>query len=146
LVLSYPLGILADRFHPIRLGIFGMSLYVLVTIYGFFFATASSTFFIAFVLHTVVAGTYLTATASIGQRLLPQAKFGQFSSAAGIIGGICYMILPPALGIFIQNMNHDYRFVFILASMIAATSVGAYVMVFLRYKKLGGDTAYVAPG
>ena len=145
LVLSYPLGILADRFHPIRLGILGMSLYVVVTVYGFFFATTSSTFFIAFVLHTVVAGIYLTATASIGQRLLPQAKFGQFSSAAGIIGGICYMILPPALGIFIQNMNHEYRFVFILGSMIAATSAGAYVMVFFKYKKLGGDTAYVAP-
>ena len=145
LILSYPLGMLADRFHPIRLGIFGMGLYALVTVYGFFFATESSTFFIAFVLHTVVAGIYVTGTASIGQRLLPKAKFGQFSSAAGIVGATCYIILPPALGVFIQTMNHDYRSVFLVGSLIAGCSAGAYVILFIKYRKLGGDTAYTAP-
>ncbi len=145
LVFSYPLGILADRFHPLRLGMASMVIYLLVTLYGFVFATTVSTFFIAFVLHTVVSGSYLTGTASIGQRLLPMAKFGQFGSAAGIIAAICFMILPPALGAFIGSINHNYRYVFLLASLIAAASLATYIVVFLKYKKLGGDAAYVAP-
>lgn len=145
LVLSYPLGILADRFHPLRLGILGMGLYMVVTLFGFFFATTIPTFFIAFVLHTVVSGVYITGTASIGQRLLPMAKFAQFSSAAGVIGATCFMILPPSLGVLIEAMNHNYRYVFLIGSLIAASSILAYIIVFFNYKKLGGDVAYAAP-
>ncbi len=145
LVLSYPLGVLADRFHPLRMGIFGMGLYMFVTLYGFVFATTATTFFIAFVLHTVVAGIYLTSTASIGQRLLPMAKFGQFSSAAGIVGAVCFMVLPPALGLFIGRMDHNYRFVFVLACFLAASSIAAYLAVFFKFQKLGGDAAYTSP-
>jgi MFS family permease len=145
LVLSYPLGILADRLHPLRLGIFAMSLYVGVTVYGFLYATSVWPFFTAYVLHTVAAGTFLTGTASISQRLLPSSRFAEFHSAAGIIGSICYMILPPALGFFIQFMNHDYRYVFLLGGILALASVVAYTVLFLRFLKLGGDKAYVAP-
>lgn len=145
LLLAYPLGALADRFHPVRLGIFGMSCYAAGMLGGFFVATDQWSFFASFALHTVLAGAYLTGTASIGQRLLPAAKFGQFSSAAGIIGAVCFMILPPALGLFIQGMNHDYRYVFLLASLLAGLSAGGYVSLWLNLKRLGGSKAYVAP-
>ena len=145
LVFSYPIGVLADRFHPLRLGIFCILLYMLVTLFGFIFASTVSAFFIAFVLHTIISGCYLTGTASIGQRLLPMAKFAQIGSAGGIIGAICYMILPPALGLFIENIHHNYRYVFLLASIMAAGSAATYVVVFLKFKTLGGDAAYIAP-
>lgn len=145
LALAYPLGILADRFHPVRLGIFGMAVYVVVMIYGYLFATGTWTFFAAFVLHTVVAGTYLTSTASIAQRLLPRAKYASFASAAGIVGAVCYMILPPALGLFIQSMNHQYAYVFLLGSLIALASAASYVLLYLQFLRHGGDRAYVAP-
>jgi MFS family permease len=145
LLLTYPVGILADRLHPVRLGIFGMSLYAVGMMIGFLVATSQWSFFTAFTLHTVTAGAYLTGTASISQRLLPADKFGQFHSAAGIIGAICYMILPPALGVFIQSMNHNYRYVFLLGSLLAVSSVTAYVALLFNYKKQGGDNAYIAP-
>jgi Na+/melibiose symporter-like transporter len=145
LVLAYPLGILADRFHPVRLGIFCTGCYAAVTAYGFAFATDSKSFFIAFLLHTVLAGTYLTATASIGQRLLPKEKFGQFASAGGIIGGVLSMILPPALGVFIERMNHDYRFVFLLGFVLTSLSAITYIFLYRGFLRQGGDTGYRAP-
>ncbi|MEI8294407.1 MAG: MFS transporter [bacterium] len=145
LLLAVPLGILADRFHPSRLGIFCMGCYAAVTAYGFAFALDSKSFFVAFLLHTVLAGTYMTATASIGQRLLPKEKFGQFASAGGIVWGLLSMVLPPALGVFIEKSNHDYRFVFLLACLLATASGITYCSVYHRYKRLGGDKDYKAP-
>ena len=145
LVIAFPLGILADRFHPVRLGIFCMACYAAVTAYGFFFAFDSQSFFVAFLLHTVLAGTYMTATASIAQRLLPKEKFGQLTSAGGIVWGVSSMILPPALGVFIGKMNHDYRFVFLLAFLLASASAIAFVYLYKSYNRLGGDKDYKAP-
>ncbi|MFZ4777666.1 MAG: MFS transporter [Terrimicrobiaceae bacterium] len=146
LALTYPLGSLADRFHPVRMGIAGMGVYAVITLYGFFFASTAWTFAIAFVLHTVVAGIYLTGTASIMQRLLPNAKFAQIASAAGLIGAVCSMILPPALGLFIGLMGRNYNYVFILASILAAGSVCSYVVVLSKFQSLGGDHDYHPPG
>jgi MFS family permease len=145
LVIAFPLGILADRFHPVRLGIFCMACYAAVTAYGFFFAFDSQSFFVAFLLHTVLAGTYMTATASIAQRLLPKEKFGQLTSAGGIVWGVSSMILPPALGVFIGKMNHDYRFVFLLAFLLASASAITYIYLSKSYNRLGGDKDYKAP-
>lgn len=146
LALTYPLGSLADRFHPLRMGLAGMGIYAVITMYGFFFASTAWTFAIAFVLHTVVAGIYLTGIASILQRLLPRAKFAQFASAAGLIGAVCSMLLPPALGLFIESMHHNYNYVFILGSILACGSVGAYAVVLSKFRSLGGDRDYHPPG
>lgn len=146
LVLSYPLGILADRVHPLRLGIAALSLYAAVTLYGFCFATTIWTFFAAFVMHTVISGCYYTGTASIAQRLLPQTKFAEFASAAGLVGAVCSMAFPPALGFFIGEVVHSYRCVFLMGCLMAAGSVGGYCMLLVKFKQRGGDAAYVAPG
>lgn len=145
LLLAYPIGIVADRFHPLRIGIAALVLYCAGMFYSFFFATSTWTFFATFVMHTVVSGIYLTGTASIAQRLLPKSKFGQYSSAAGIVCAFCYGILPPALGLLIQYMSHDYRYVFLLGGVLSAVSIASYFIVLHKFKRLGGDKAYVAP-
>ncbi len=146
LALTFPLGWLADRFHPVRLGIGSMALYAAVTLYGYFFASTPDAFAVAFVLHTVVAGIYLTGTASIMQRLFPRSKFAQFASAAALVAAICSMVLPPILGVCIERAHHDYNLVFIIGCCIAVTSLFAYFGVLSRFKKLGGDEAYAPPG
>ena len=52
------------------------------------------------------------------------------------------MILPPAFGIFIQRMDHHYRYVLCL---LAAAAVDAYLALFLKDRGLGCDAAYVPP-
>lgn len=145
LVISYPLGSLADRFHPVRVAVGAMALYAAVTLYGFLFALDASTFGIAFVLHTIMAGVYITGTASILPRLLPDETFAQLASAGYLTISIGSMILPPCLGVLISMMNHDYNVAFIIGSVVAMASLASYLVVISKFKELGGDAGYHPP-
>ncbi len=145
LVLAYPLGILADRFHPLRVGLVSMVLYAAATLFGFFYAFTAGTFFIAFALHTVVSGAYITATASISQRLLPSSKFAEVSAAGGVIGAIAGIFVTPALGAFIEWRHNEYRYVFLLAGVLAIVTCLSYGVLFYQYIARGGDQAFVPP-
>lgn len=145
LTLAYPLGNLADRFHPLRLGLTCMILYAAATAFGFFFAFTAKTFFVALALHTVVSGAHITGTASIAQRLLPRNKFAEISAAGGVIGSITGLFVSPALGLFIQWMGMDYRYVFPLASVLAVLTAASYLLLLREYNARGGDESFVPP-
>jgi MFS family permease len=144
-VLSYPLGMMADRFHPLRMGIVTMALYAAVCAFGFFTAVTAHTFFIALLLHVVLSGCYFTGTASVAQRLLPRNKFGEIASAGGMIGGVIGIFFSPSLGLFIQLMHHNYRYMFLLASILSITTCVCFVILLRKYNELGGDAAFVPP-
>jgi MFS family permease len=62
LVLAYPLGWLADRFHPLRTSIVSLVLYAMAMAYGFFFAQTAWLFDIAMVVHGVVPASITPAS------------------------------------------------------------------------------------
>ena len=64
LALAYPLGSLADRFHPLRLSLVIIGIYGVFSLWAGFFARTPWLFGIAFVAHGVIAGVYFTASAS----------------------------------------------------------------------------------
>ncbi len=146
LALSYPLGWMADRFHPLRIGLTALGLYAVTMIWGGFVATEAKAFSIVFVAHGVLTGTYFTATASLGQRLFPRTKFAQFASAAGILGAMGLMVVPPALGWFLDSIGQVYRYTFLIGGALAAVAVAAFAVVLFKFKQLGGDGAYRPPG
>lgn len=146
LVLSYVLGWLADRFHPLRIGLVALVLYAITMIWGGFMATEAKVFSIVFVIHGVLTGTYFTGTASLGQRLFPRAKFAQFASAAGILGAVGFMLVPPALGWFLDSTGQVYRYTFLLGGLLAVLAAAAHVIVLSKFKQLGGDRDYRPPG
>lgn len=145
LILTYPLGYLADRIHPIRVGLGAIICYAVVTLAGFLLPQEKGVFFVTFLLHTVVSGIYLTGTASLAPRLLPRAKFAQFASAASLVTALCLMVLPPSLGVLIQVFDHQYRYVFLLGFIISAVSAAAFLILLRDYNKRGGDVSFIPP-
>lgn len=145
LLLAFPLGMLADRFHPVRMGIVCIGLYAIVAFWGAFFATGLTNFGIAFVGHTVISGAYLTSTASIGQRLFPKLKFAQFASAMGILQAVFSGIMPPSVGLFLDLNDHAYRATFLFSGILALLGFAALIIVNRRFLSLGGPRHYVAP-
>ncbi|MCE0498244.1 MAG: MFS transporter [Methylacidiphilales bacterium] len=145
LVLSYPLGSLADRFHPLRLSMVGLALYALVMACGGLWVRDASTFTIAFVAHNVVSGSIFTAWASLQQRLLPRNKFAEIGSVGGILGACCGMLLTPAVGEFLDYMHHDYRYTFFISAGFTILALGAFLVLHHRFMALGGPKNYVAP-
>lgn len=145
LTLAYFLGILADKFHPVRMGIACLALYAAIALWGAFSISNLTTFGIAFVGHTVVSGAYLTATASIAQRLYPKLKFAQFASGQGILQAVCNGLMPPAVGLFLDLNHHNYRMTFLFSGLLALAGLVFYILVNRRFIQLGGPDHYRAP-
>ncbi len=145
LILAYPLGWLADRFHPLRIGIGTLVLYALVTLWGGFYATDARTFGIALVAHGVVAGTWTTAVASLNQRLLPKAEFAQFASAGAIVANLSWIVLAPLAGRFLDHVHHDYRYTFFMGFGLTILGLIGCLVLHRKFMALGGPERYVAP-
>lgn len=145
LIISYPLGALADRFHPLRLGIVTTLVYAVVMLVGGLVAGSADLFAVAFVSHGVLAGAFFTTTASLGQRLFPRAKFAQFASAMGITTGVGYLVLPPLLGAALDLSGHQYHLTFQFAGVLGLAGVACLWIAHGKFMKLGGPKNYVAP-
>lgn len=144
-ILAYPLGALADRFHPLRLAIAALAAYALATLWGGLFAHTPREFDVAFVLHGVLSGTFMTATASILQRLLPRLKFAQFASAAAVM--ICFwnLLIIPFAGVALNSMHQDFHCIFLLSSVLGWLGLISTIFLYRGFLARGGDRHYIAP-
>lgn len=145
LCLSYFLGWLADLFHPIRTGIASLLLYAAICLWSSLFAINPKMYAIALVLHTVISGCYFTTAATLGQRLFPQSKFAQFSSAGGILLALCSMVFGPAVGSLIDVTGNNYRYAFVVGGALAFIAALIGFKVYSHFMKLGGPQHYQAP-
>jgi MFS family permease len=145
LVLAYPLGWMADRYHAIRMGIGALAAYSAVMAVGFFWIKGPASFGVVFLLHGVLAGCYATGAAALGQMLFPKMKFAQFASAGGLILALANVAFGPFLGLLLDWLGHDYRYTFGMASLMALLALVVSLMVYRRFMALVGPTGYMAP-
>ena len=145
LVLSYPLGMLADKFHPLRTSLVVISLYALVTAAGAIFATNPQTFAIFFVLHGILSGAWMTSSASLPLRMFPKENFSQFYSALWMFIGLGIMTAGPIVGKLIDFTNKFYQLTFIASSTLAFLAILVGLVVHAKFMKLGGPKDYVPP-
>lgn len=143
--LSYPLGVLADRFHPLRSGIVAMTIYWLILTAGWLCVNDIRSFGIFFVLHGILSGCFLTLTASLGQRLLPRSLFAQLSSACGLVAALLLMVFTPLLGGVLDWLDHDYHSLFLIGGILSLASVLLLCKVYRNYLACGGDENYLPP-
>ncbi|MEO6873902.1 MAG: MFS transporter [Opitutaceae bacterium] len=145
LLLAYPLGWLADRLHPIRVGLAALALYGVMMAFGYFKIAGPQSFGLVFMVHGVLSGCYFTGAAAIGQMLCPKIKFAQFASAAAVISAVINIGFGPLLGLLLDRIGRDYHYTFGLGG---ALGLGAFLVgleVYRRFKALGGTAHYVAP-
>ncbi|XHR26822.1 MAG: MFS transporter [Chthoniobacteraceae bacterium] len=145
LVLAYPLGALADRFHPLRLSLVLLGLYIGVGVWGGLYARNSTNFSIAFVAHGVLTGAYLTASASMGQKLLPSARFAELMSASGIVTCLCSAAIAPCMGVVLDRTGHSYHYTFYAGGVLALAAVALNWVMYVKFAALGGVKEYAAP-
>ena len=145
LVLSYPLGMLADKFHPLRTSLVVISLYALVTAAGAIFSTNPETFAVFFVLHGILSGAWFTSSASLPLRMFPKENFSQFYSALNMFIGLGIMTAGPIVGKLIDFTNKFYQLTFIASSTLAFLAIIIGLIVHAKFMKLGGPKDYVPP-
>jgi MFS family permease len=145
-LLSFPLGWLADRFHPLRVGQGALLLYAGFMLVGFLWMHDPLSFGPVLLAHGIVSGIFYTGTAAIGQMLFPKLKFAQFAAAGLLIAAIFNMALGPLLGAALDRLGSDYRYTCLAGSALAVVSLGLGSVVHRRWQQLGGRLNYIAPG
>lgn len=145
LCLTYPLGVLADRLHPLRMTIIALVCYAAVMITGAFVAVDGKSFGTILIVQSVIAGFYYTVSFSVPQRLLPWNNFASVASAGGTINCVVGILFAPALGIFLDRSGNSYRYIFMIGGVIAMLAVAVNLVLFAKFKRLGGPKNYVAP-
>jgi Na+/melibiose symporter-like transporter len=137
------LGPLLDRFHATRVAIVGFAAMVLSAGGGFFFIHNRWTFIVwvtgAFVTSAVVKG----AMSTVGPRLLPRARYGQFSAANSMVSESGMLFLTYLCGLLLDRKGQQYLF-----AWMVWFSVFGLLMTVLLYRSWlarGGDSAYTPP-
>lgn len=144
--LAFVIGWLADKFHPIRVGLVALAAYAAISLWAGLFAHDVTSFSFAYVAHGVISGIFFTGTASLFPRLFPRAKFAQFASAAGIILAMGFICVPPVVGRVLDITHQAYHYTFVIGGTVAATGCIVFGVLYRQFCRLGGMTGYIPPG
>lgn len=149
-LIAFPLGVLVDRFHPLRMGIAAMAVYSVATVFGAFFIRGEATFLAAFMVHTILSGIYFTSTAALGALLFPKANFGQFTAASAItihLGSMLLSILQGPLLDLSKNANGqtNYAITWMMCGLLCLATLACLIVSYTHFQKLGGQKSYAPP-
>ena len=138
-VLAFPLGWLADRFHPLRVGNAAITAYAAAGVASYLLVRDSESFGLALLAHGIFSGCFYTGTAAVCQVIFPKLQFAQLAAAAWIVNSICQILLGPALGWFLDLVGNQYRYAFLSGAVIALATLLAG-LVLLRSTPPAGAT------
>jgi MFS family permease len=145
LLQAYPIGWLADRFHPLRLTIAALVMLVVSTLVAFFLVRDATGFGIALVGCGSLSGFWLTATASLPSVLFPHAKFAVFNSARLTLTSVATMIAGAACGWMLDRLHHDYHYLFLWWFSFMSVAFFVTLAVYRGFVRYGGQGNYIAP-
>ena len=145
LLLALPIGWLADRCHPLNVGLGCIALYAAAMLPAGLLVHTAAQFSVAFVAHGVLSGLYVTGTAAIGQYLFPHARFAQFQSAANVLSSLGYTLVPLLMGGWLDMTGQAYGDTFLASGLLATASALTYLWLLRPFRALGGRRGYSPP-
>ncbi len=151
LILAYPLGMLVDRWNPIKIVLWSTFLGLPTTlVYYLFYHDYVSGLWIDL---AMLPFNQLLAMAALPMMVMlyPKTKYGQFSSAnamvkqfVGAFAGILGALLMDRMTAGSYDTD-NYRYGFLYKFAANTISFLFLLGVYLYWKKMGGEKGYVAP-
>lgn len=159
-LLYCPAGIISDRYHPLRLLLVSMTGITFMGLVGFIYlfhdftpAAVLNITYVQVVISLVIGITYGTTNIPTAMKLLPKERYGQFSSADGMIGSLAVIFGGFLAGGFMDLMkmvHHGnpfyYRYIPVWTFAFQLTSLILMFRVYRGWQRLGGDKHYAPPG
>ena len=161
-LLTYPAGMLADRFHPVRLMVWVKLALVMMTPLNFiwlFTNYSPSVNFVIIVMMSILvlplSLIYQAVLMPLNMRLFPREKFGQFCSFLAICGAMVGVVAGIVGGLFIDLMRRVfpdatygtdfcYRLIPAWSLFFLSCSLILLALLYKEWLRLGGE-AYRAP-
>lgn len=144
-LLAFPVGWLCDKFHPIRITLITTGMYAAAAMLAFVYIHDARSFTIAQICCGGIAGAWSTAYNPLSPRLLPKPLFASFFSALSIVANLAVMVTSLIVGAALDALHHEYRYIYLWASVFAGLSFIALWVVYQKFKGFGGVKNYVAP-
>ncbi len=159
LVLATCGTILVDKWHPVRMHVFGMAMLLVIPLLNcrwLFISPGAELFFEFYLIENIIA-IFLTAAVNLAGMpalimMFPKSRFGQFCSARAMFTSLSGLLLGFLLGVAIdaaKNFCADENFVyrFLWCWRLFWGTLGAFFLIkmYVMYQKLGGVKSYRAP-
>jgi predicted MFS family arabinose efflux permease len=143
LLATYPAGVVADRFHPIRLVVVTSTMTLVTPLLGYFLYKDWPSFMFVGLLWFPVQQIGQAAGSVLMIRVYPKKRYGQFASCSGMIRALAKMA-GAMLGAALLDRMQDYRFYLLFNGALNVGTIVCMFVVYYYWKKCGGDK-YVAP-
>lgn len=138
------LGPVVDRYHPIRVGIVGFVALAVSGVLGFFLTHDAASLRVWLIGAFVAFALFQAGLVSMGPRLLPRSRYGQFCAATMMVVESGVMVLSWVCGKMMDVLGDRYLWLWL--TLCGGLGVVATVLLYRAWKHEGGDEAYVAPG
>jgi MFS family permease len=133
LLLAWPLGSLADRYHPLRLGGVILVLYMVAMLLAWRLVDGRQSFLFALVVHGVLSGAFLSGTAALLPVLLPRERFSQLAAISASVTALFTMIATTALGALLDASGRDFHLLYLAGAGVAGAGVGVWCVLLRRF-------------
>ena len=133
LLLAWPLGWLADRYHPLRLGGVVLVLYMVAMLLAWRLVDGRQDFLCALVVHGVLAGAFLSGTAALLPVLLPRERFSQLAAISASVTALLTMIATTALGALLDASGRDFHLLYLAGAVVAGAGAGVWCVLLRRF-------------
>jgi maltose/moltooligosaccharide transporter len=135
ILLAAPLGWLADRVHPLRIGLVTLALYAVFMLFAWFFVGGRASFQFWLVVHGVLAGCFLSGTAPLLSRLLPRERFSELAAFSASVTAVLAVGFSLGTGAVLQWSGRDFRLIFLVASAGAALGTALWVALMRAHQR-----------
>jgi len=143
--IAFPIGWLADRFHPLGVGIVALTLYSISMLSGWVCVDDARTFSLFLLIHGIGAGVFLTCTASLLPKLLPADRFSELAAASAALTALMTVCLTLSVGALVDWAGRDFRLIFLASGVVSGLAVMGWIWLLRDFKRLGGVHNYVVP-
>lgn len=135
ILLAWPIGWLADRYHPVRIGFGAMLVYAVCMLAAWWLVTGPSSYLVWLFVHVVIAGVFLTGTASLLPLTLPRQQFSSLAALSAALTALLTVIFSMLLGYLLGRNGHDYRLVFLAAGLVALAGAGCWYRLLRTFRR-----------
>ena len=158
MALMYPMGVLVDRFNPLRVMIvaqIGMALAYATKLIFLFHEFPKPQAFLLYAAAAAVAvpmnAANLAASMPMLMRIFPKERFGQFCAANAVCGAVGTILGGLLAGLaldFAKSLGSGesyYRMVPLWSVLFAVCTAVTTALVFREWNRLGGESGYRPP-
>lgn len=138
------LGPAVDRYHPTRIGLVGFAAMAFSGVLGFTLTHDAKSFGIWLTGAYVAFALFQAGLVSLGPRMLPRSRYGQFCAATMVVVESGVIVLSWACGKMMDVFGDRYLWLWL--AVFGGLGVVAMVLLFWAWRREGGDLDYVPPG